>query len=124
VARRRPARRRLGRPRPDTHWFDFVAGTFDPGTLEDLIGQRAVEPHQGQAAGSRLAVPGVGGVAVNTFAPGVTAMAMYAAGRGEWAFDRDTAGEPWDTCGRLSGRELKETMADYRRTLILPAATT
>jgi len=33
-------------------------------------------------------------------------------------------GEPWDTCGRLSGRELKETMADYRRTLILPAVTT
>ena len=102
-----------------THWFDFVAGTFDPDTLEGLVGQRAVEPHQGQAAGSRLDVPGVGAVAVNTFAPGVTAMAMYAAGQGEWAFDRDTAGEPWDTCGRLAGRDLKEAMADYRRTLTL-----
>ena len=37
----------------------------------------------------------------------------------EWAFDRDTAGEPWDSCGRLAGRELKERMADYRRTLTL-----
>ena len=102
-----------------THWFDFVAGTFDPGTLEELVGQRAVEPHQGQAAGSRLDVPGVGAVAVNTFAPGITAMAMYAAGQGKWAFDREAAGEPWDSCGRLAGRELKETMADYRRTLTL-----
>ncbi len=102
-----------------THWFDFVTGIFEPGAVESLVGQPAVEPHQGQAAGSRLDVPGVGAVAVNTFAPGVTAMAVYAAGRGEWAFDRDTAGEPWDSCGRLAGRELKERMADYRRTLTL-----
>ncbi len=102
-----------------THWFDFVAGTFTPDTLEDLIGQRAIEPHQGQAAGSRIDVPGVGGIAVNTFAPGITAMAMYAAGQGDFHFDRDTSGEPWDTRGRLAGRALKEQMADYRRTLTL-----
>jgi len=102
-----------------THWFDFVAGTFDPGTLEDLIGQPAIEPHMGQAAGSRIDVPGVGGIAVNTFAPGITAMAVYAAGQGDFAFDRDTSGEPWDTCGRLAGRQLKSQMADYRRTLTL-----
>ncbi|QLD90260.1 GMC family oxidoreductase [Natronomonas salina] len=102
-----------------THWFDFVAGTFDPETLEDRIGQPAVEPHQGQAAGSRLDVPGTGGIAVNTFAPGITAMAMYAAGQGDFHFDRDTAGEPWDSAGRLAGRDLKEQMADYRRTLTL-----
>lgn len=102
-----------------THWFDFVAGVFDPDTLEDVIGQRAVEPHQGQAAGARLDVPGTGGIAVNTFAPGITAMAMYAGGRGEWSFDRDTTGEPWDTAGRVAGRELKTRMADYRRTLTL-----
>ncbi|PSQ18495.1 GMC family oxidoreductase [Halobacteriales archaeon QS_8_69_73] len=102
-----------------THWFDFVTGVFEPDDVATLVGQPAVEPHQGQAAGSRLDVPGVGAVAVNTFAPGVTAMAVYAAGRGEWAFDRDTTGEPWDSCGRLAGRELKERMADYRRTLTL-----
>ncbi|QLD86202.1 GMC family oxidoreductase [Natronomonas halophila] len=102
-----------------THHFDFVAGVFDPDTLEDLIGQRRTEPHQGQAAGSRVDVPGTGGIAVNTFAPGITAMAVYAAGRGEWAFDRETAGKPWDSAGRLAGRELKERMADYRRTLTL-----
>ncbi|WP_255151997.1 GMC family oxidoreductase N-terminal domain-containing protein [Halorarius halobius] len=102
-----------------THWFDFVAGTFDPDTLEDVIGQRAVEPHQGQAAGSRLDVPDVGGIAVNTFAPGITALSMYGSSQGGWWFERDTAGEPWDTEGRLAGRELKERMADYRRTLTL-----
>ncbi|MEF8915245.1 GMC family oxidoreductase N-terminal domain-containing protein [Natronomonas sp.] len=102
-----------------THHFDFVAGVFDPDTLEDLIGQRRTEPHQGQAAGSRVDVPGTGGIAVNTFAPGITAMAVYAAGQGEWAFDRETDGKPWDTAGRLSGRELKARMADYRRTLTL-----
>ncbi|MFT4884859.1 MAG: choline dehydrogenase-like flavoprotein [Natronomonas sp.] len=102
-----------------THHFDFVAGVFDPDTLEDLIGQRRTEPHQGQAAGSRVDVPGTGGIAVNTFAPGITAMAVYAAGQGEWAFDRETAGKPWDTAGRLAGRELKARMADYRRTLTL-----
>ena len=102
-----------------THWFDFVAGTFDPDTLEDVIGQRAVEPHQGQAAASRVDVPGTGGIAVNTFAPGISAMAMYAGGRGDFHFDRETAGEPWDSVGRVAGRELKERMADYRRTLTL-----
>jgi choline dehydrogenase-like flavoprotein len=102
-----------------THWFDFVAGVFDSATTEALVGQPAVEPHQGQAAGARVDVPGAGGIAVNTFAPGLTATTMYAAGQGEWSFDRDTAGEPWDTCGRLAGRELKERMADYRRTLTL-----
>ena len=102
-----------------THWFDFVAGTFPPDTLEDLIGQPAIEPHQGQAAGSRIDVPGVGAVAVNTFAPGIAAMAVYGSGRGEFQFDRETTGEPWDTRGRLTGRALKERMAAYRRTLTL-----
>ncbi|WP_255197872.1 GMC family oxidoreductase N-terminal domain-containing protein [Halorarius litoreus] len=102
-----------------THWFDFVAGVFDPGTLEDVIGQRAVEPHQGQAAGSRLDVPDVGGIAVNTFAPGITALSMYGSSRNGWWFEREPSGEPWDTEGRLAGKELKARMADYRRTLTL-----
>jgi hypothetical protein len=44
---------------------------------------------------------------------------MYSTGTTGWWFDNDTAGEPWDTRGRLAGRELKERMADYRRTLTL-----
>ena len=102
-----------------THWFDFVAGVFDPDTLEATIGQREVNPHQGQAAGSRLDVPDVGGIAVNTFAPGITSFSMYGAGQGEFWFDRDTAGAPWDTAGRVTGRKLKELMSKYRRTLTL-----
>ena len=102
-----------------THWFDFVAGVFDPDTLEDVIGQRAVEPHQGQAAGARLDVPGVGGIAVNTFAPGVAATSIYSVGQSGWWFENDTTDEPWDTRGRVAGRKLKEYMSDYRRTLTL-----
>jgi choline dehydrogenase-like flavoprotein len=46
-------------------------------------------------------------------------MAMYGGGQGEFWFDRDTAGEPWDTIGRVTGRKLKELMSKYRRTLTL-----
>ncbi len=102
-----------------THWFDFVAGTFEPDDLEAVIGQRRVEPHQGQAAGARLDVPGTGGIAVNSFAPGITAISMYSTGQSGFSFETDTGGEPWDTRGRLAGRRLKEQMADYRRTLTL-----
>jgi len=102
-----------------THWLDFVSGTFDPDTLEDLIGQREVNPHQGQAAGARLDVPDIGGIAVNTFSPGITATALYTNSIAGWWFDNDTTGEPWDTRGYLSGQKLKEQMADYRRTLTL-----
>ena len=102
-----------------THHFDFVTGTFDPGTLEEIIGQRAVEPHQGQAAGSRLDVPGSGGIAVNTFAPGITASAMFSESSNGFAFENDTSGEPWDTEGRVVGTELKDRMSDYRRMLTL-----
>src|SRR5699024_3450628 len=90
-----------------------------PDTLEDLIGQREVNPHQGQAAGARLDVPDIGGIAVNTFSPGITATALYTNSIAGWWFDNDTTGEPWDTRGYLSGQKLKEQMADYRRTLTL-----
>jgi len=102
-----------------THWFDFVSGIFDPDTLEEVIGQRAVNPHQGQAAGSRVDVPDVGGIAVNTFAPGITATTMFSTGTTGWWFENDTTGEPWDTRGRMAGRALKEQMSDYRRMLTL-----
>lgn len=102
-----------------THWFDFVAGVFEPETLEAIIGQPRVNPHHGQAAGARLDVPDIGAVAVNTFAPGITAMTMYGTGTSGWWFETDCEGEPWDTRGRLAGAELKRRMADYRRTLTL-----
>jgi choline dehydrogenase-like flavoprotein len=102
-----------------THHFDFVSGRFDADTLEAIIGQRAVEPHQGQAAGSRLDVPGAGGIAVNTFAPGITAASMYSESVNGFAFENDTSGEPWDTEGRVVGQQLKDEMSDYRRTLTL-----
>jgi choline dehydrogenase-like flavoprotein len=102
-----------------THHFDFVSGTFDPDTLEEIIGQRAVEPHQGQAAGSRLDVPGKGGIAVNTFAPGITAATMFSESVEGFAFENDTGGEPWDTEGRVVGQRLKDEMSDYRRMLTL-----
>jgi choline dehydrogenase-like flavoprotein len=102
-----------------THFFDFVTGVFERETVESLLGRPAIEPHKGQSGGSRLDVPGSGGIAVNTFPPGITAMAVYSFGQGDWSFDRSTAGEPWDTEGRVAGQTLKSRMADYPRTLSL-----
>jgi choline dehydrogenase-like flavoprotein len=100
-----------------THWFDWVTGIFDPDTLEDAIGARAVDPHVGQNGAARVDVPGTGGLAVNALPPGVTAMSVYSMSRSGYGFENDCAGEPWDSRGRVAGRELKRRMADYRRTL-------
>lgn len=106
-----------------THWFELVSATFDPDGLEEIIGQRRVEPHQGQTAGARLDVPDYGGIEVVTGAPGITATAQFSTGTNGWWFENDTDGEPWDTRGRLAGRELKAWMKDYRQTLTLICAT-
>ncbi|SEW13768.1 GMC family oxidoreductase N-terminal domain-containing protein [Natrinema salifodinae] len=99
------------------HWFDAVHGVFDPDALEDLIGERTVDPHVGQPWGGRVELDeGIIGVVGNTPALHGTLLGTSAAGL---AADNDTEGEPWDTHGQLVGAELKDKMADYRRTVTL-----
>jgi len=100
-----------------THFFDWVVGVFDPDTLGDAIGAPAVRPYVGQNGAARFDDPGTGGLAVNALPPGITATSVYAMSRSGYDFENDCAGEPWDTRGRVAGRELKRRMADYRRTL-------
>lgn len=102
-----------------THWLDFVSGTFEPETLQNLVGQDEIPPYQGQSGSARLDHPGLGAVAVNTFHPGITAGTLYGFSQSPFEPDTDPDGAPWDTEGKLGGRELKERMAKYPRTLSL-----
>lgn len=100
-----------------THWFDWVVGRFDTSTLESIIDARELDPFVGQNGAARFDLPGTGGLAVNAMPPGVMASSVYGMSRAGGHRHCDCAGEPWDTCGRVTGPELKRRMADYRRTL-------
>lgn len=103
-----------------THWFDFLAGVFEPGDLEDSIGIPHVNPHVGQNGSARLDYPGLGAVAVNTFPPGLMAGTLYGLSQSGYSFTGEVEErDPWDSRGKLAGTRLKEFMADYRRTLTL-----
>lgn len=103
-----------------THWFDFLAGVFEPSDLEDEIGIPYVNPHVGQNGSARLDYPGLGAVAINTFPPGLMAGTMYGISQSGYSFDNAVEErDPWDSRGRLAGSRLKEMMAKYRRTLTL-----
>ncbi|PGF18233.1 hypothetical protein CP556_04890 [Natrinema sp. CBA1119] len=103
-----------------THWFDFVVGSFDSDTLEELTGQRTIDPYVGHNAAARYDEPGVGCFEMVGGTPGIAAFQSYSFSRAGYAFDADVEPDaPWDSRGRLAGEELKRRMADYRRTLAI-----
>lgn len=103
-----------------THWFDWVVGFFDGDTLEDVLGERKVRPYVGQNGAARFDYPGLGGLAVNAMPPAITAASVFSISQAGYSFDVDVPeAAPWDTRGRVVGRELKELMADYPRMLTI-----
>ncbi len=111
---------------PDNDWVgkgmtihlpDSVMGLWDADDLEETIGKPTIDQYQGQDSAVRFDYPGVGMFQPITAAPGIGAFLGFGASASGFAFRNDPAEAPWDTMGRLAGRELKELLADYRRML-------
>ena len=101
------------------HFPDSVMGLWDAADLEDTIGKRTVDQHEGQDSAVRFDYPGVGMFQPITAAPGIAAFLGFGASASGFAFQNDPADAPWDTTGRLVGSKLKRLLANYRRLLPL-----
>ncbi|QKY15807.1 GMC family oxidoreductase [Halorubrum sp. CBA1229] len=105
------------------HFGDNVMGLWDPDDLEETIGSDTIDQHEGQDIAARFDYPGVGMLQTVGTAPGIGAILGFGASASGFAFQNDTAGEPWDTMGRLAGTELKRLLSDYRRMLQILVVT-
>lgn len=99
------------------HYFDYVVGVFDGDTLKNRLGQDTLDPHVGQNSAARFDKPGVGGFELVGGGPGIAGFANYSFSEGGYSFANEDPEGPWDTRGRIVGKNLKRKMADYRRTL-------
>lgn len=101
-----------------THWFDWVVGAFDGDTLEEITGQRTIDPFVGHNAAARYDEPGVGCFEMVGATPGIAGFTTYAFSQSGYDFtDEVDPDAPWDGRGWLAGADLKRKMADYRQTL-------
>ncbi len=86
-----------------THWFDFVVGSFDGDTFEELTGQRTIDPYVGHNAAARYDESGVGCFEMVGGTPGIAAFQSYSFSRAGYAFDTEAEPDaPWDSRGRLA----------------------
>jgi hypothetical protein len=74
------------------HWFDYITGLFD----------HEIHPFVGQNSQSRADFPGLGCIETVGLNPGryVQASSTFSFA---WGTDDNSAGEPWDTRGHLTG---------------------
>lgn len=101
-----------------THWFDFVTGIFDEKSPETILGSSDVNPHLGQTSMARFDYPGLGSLQASGLSPGLSAAMLYSTSSVGYDCLRPPGQNgTWDIHGRVVGEELKELMADYRRTL-------
>jgi choline dehydrogenase-like flavoprotein len=106
------------------HYGDAVIGLWEEAELEDRLGQPSLDPHKGQNIAARFDMPGTGCLQTYASAPGVTSIASWGGSRDGFAADNQVpADRPWDSRGRIVGRDLKRKMSDYRRTFALQALT-
>lgn len=105
------------------HYMELVTGTFDEGTLMDILGSPSTKPFAGHTSGARLDYPGLGMIETLGESPGLSAQQVF--GFSEFGYDKlnPTTSGLWDTKGRLFGSELKKAMDDYSRTLSLLIVT-
>ena len=107
-----------------THWMDFVTGIFDEKTLENILGISDVNQHLGQTSMARFDYPGLGSLQQSGLSPGLSAAILYSmSGVGYDSLRPPGQNGSWDIHGRVVGEELKELMADYRRTLSIMIMT-
>jgi choline dehydrogenase-like flavoprotein len=109
-----------------THYFDWIVGVFEEDVLNERLGQPTLDPHVGQNSAARFDKPGTGGLELVGDAPGLTSFANYSFSSGGYNFINEEQGDidgPWDTRGRIVGKELKDRMADYKKTLAILVLT-
>ena len=99
------------------HFGDNVMGLWEGDKLEDAIGKRTIDQHEGQDIAARFDYPGLGMLQTVGAGPGTSAILGFGASGSGFTFQHDTDDAPWDTMGRLAGTELKSVLADYRRML-------
>jgi choline dehydrogenase-like flavoprotein len=105
------------------HYMDLVTGTFDEETIMRIIGSPAINPFVGHTSGARLDYPGLGMIENLGESPGIASMSVF--GFSKAGYDALRTWEPaiGDTEGRIVGKELGQSMKDYRRTLTLLIVT-
>ena len=109
-----------------SHYFDWVVGLFDEEVLDDRLGQSTLDPHVGQNSAARFDKPGTGGLELVGNSPGLTGFENYSFSKGRYNFINEENNDidgPWDTRGRIVDTELKERMADYKKTLSILVLT-
>lgn len=99
------------------HFGDNVMGLWTSDKLENRIGTGTLDQFEGQNIAARFDYPGLGMLQTSGTGPGVGAILGFGASQSGFTFANDPDAEPWDTIGRLAGRELKQVLADYRRML-------
>lgn len=97
------------------HFGDKVIGLWEEDELEGRLGKATVDQHHGQNVAARFDYPGLGMIETVGTSPGLGALVSFGVSSSGFTFQHDTDGTPWDSVGRLAGRELKEVVSDYRR---------
>jgi len=105
------------------HYGDAITATFPESVLEERIGQPTLDPYKGQQIAGRFEFPGLGCLQTYGGTPGVAALANYAGSVAGFASTNNESDEPWDSRGRIAGRELKQLMAAYDRSVTLQVLT-
>jgi len=112
------------------HFGEVVVGQFSEEALRKAIGQEEIDPWAGEQIAARFDWPGFGGVQTYGGAPGTTSLSSIAGSSRTFTSDiladvgvEADPDEPWDTRGRIAGRELKRFMAGYDRMLSLQIMT-
>jgi choline dehydrogenase-like flavoprotein len=105
------------------HYMDWVSGIFDEKDLIPIVGDSDVNPFVGNTSGARLDYPGLGALQSVGMSPGLTASFTYGISESGYDFLHPPKDNLWDAQGRIIGYELKEQMANYRRTLSILIST-
>lgn len=100
------------------HYFDWVTGIFDETVLYSILGKTEIDPFVGHTSGARLDYPGIGSIQVNGLSPGLTAAFSYGISESGYnGLNPPASGTPWYAQDLISGTQLAELMANYRRAL-------
>lgn len=99
------------------HWFDCVSGIFDAQVLMNILGAPDVKPYVGQNSAARFDYPGLGAIQGIGMSPGIFSSLLFTLGKNYNFSSPPGSAELWDVNGKMAGRELKELMLEYPRTL-------
>lgn len=106
------------------HYYDWVFGLFDEKDIQKAIGFPSLQPYKGVLSSARLDIPGLGYIEPVGLTPGWMALWSYGYSKaGYHQFNPPEQDVPWHVRGRIVGRELKDMMAGYNRTLCILIST-